>query len=461
MSEERQLIDEYLDGGLTSEENDRLTKWLAADAEHIRQFVRETHLHREIREVMLARPYHDCGLADVENLKRGAVRSQRRLGKRQVPAKLKLESLRVAWSWLWRPAVALAACLLLVGAGIWFFPAAGVPVLAEVTGGELALERAGQILVGTVGARLQAGDIFRTPSNVAAEITFAPEKTRITVQPGTELILATTSRGKRFDLRVGRLKASVARQRPFQPMVVRTPQAEATVLGTKFSLLTGSNATRLEVTEGRVRFARASDSSAVIVSAGKYAIAANGTKLAALPLTGGLLREWWARVTGGTRFGLREDPRFPNHPDGRDTTPDFDLKLAETNQLGIRICGYVHPPVTGDYEFGLDCSLPGTSCAELSLSPNEKRADAFQIDRTGGTMPSKDLEIRAARSRGAVGIAVVPRVAFRLEAGRRYYIEMQILINTRGEAHLAVSWRQPGGTRQPLTGEFLSPFKPK
>src|SRR5512135_3001263 len=64
MSEAQQLIDAYLDGELTSEEQGRFAEWLAADAEHIRQFVRESHIHRQIREVMLARPYRAYGLSE-------------------------------------------------------------------------------------------------------------------------------------------------------------------------------------------------------------------------------------------------------------------------------------------------------------------------------------------------------------------------------------------------------------
>ena len=73
------------------------------------------------------------------------------------------------------------------------------------------------------------------------------------------------SRGKRFALRAGKIEASVARQRPFRPMVIVTPQAEARVLGTHFTLAADTNATTLEVTEGKVKFTRASDGKAVKV----------------------------------------------------------------------------------------------------------------------------------------------------------------------------------------------------
>ena len=39
------LLDSYFDGDLTSEEKQQLEDWLLADAEHVRVFVEEAHLH--------------------------------------------------------------------------------------------------------------------------------------------------------------------------------------------------------------------------------------------------------------------------------------------------------------------------------------------------------------------------------------------------------------------------------
>ena len=74
---------------------------------------------------------------------------------------------------------------------------------------------------------------------------------------------------------MGKLEATVARQRPFKPLLVRTPNAEARVLGTKFTLTTTTNRTRLDVSEGSVRLTRASDGAAVKVGAGQYAVVAD------------------------------------------------------------------------------------------------------------------------------------------------------------------------------------------
>jgi hypothetical protein len=335
---------------------------------------------------------------------------------------------------------------LIAAVGVWWLgPTVGKPGLTEIRGGEPSLERGGQFLPTAVGMRLQSGDILRAPSNVTAVIGFAPENTRVTLQPGTELALAGMSHGKRLDLRLGKLEASVTRQRPLRPMEITTPQAEVRVVGTRFTLAVTTNATRLDVTEGQVRLTRAADGSSVRVPGDHYAVVANATVLAALPHTGGLLREWWGNVVGKTRFALREDPRFPDRPESHDSIHDFELRLSETNRLGLRLRGYLHPPATGEYEFFLEYSLPGSSYAGVTMSPNENPADGVGIASTG---------------RAGIGATQTPP-PIRLVAGRRYYIEAQVLINSKGEGHLALEWKPPKGSRELITSEFLSPFKTK
>jgi len=64
-------------------------------------------------------------------------------------------------------------------------------------------------------------------------------------------------------------------------MILVTAQAEARVLGTKFTLTTTTNATRLDVSEGRVRLTRTADGARVDVPEGRWTIAATGVEPAA------------------------------------------------------------------------------------------------------------------------------------------------------------------------------------
>jgi ferric-dicitrate binding protein FerR (iron transport regulator) len=50
----RELIDAYLDGELTPEGEAELAAWLAADREHLRRFVFETHAHRQLRDLLVS-----------------------------------------------------------------------------------------------------------------------------------------------------------------------------------------------------------------------------------------------------------------------------------------------------------------------------------------------------------------------------------------------------------------------
>ncbi len=89
--------------------------------------------------------------------------------------------------------------------------------------------------------------------------------------------------GKFVALAHGTLTADVAKQT--QPMVLATPNAESTVLGTKLVLTFAADATRLDVRQGRVRLARRGERGSVEVGANHFAVAAAGSPLAprALP----------------------------------------------------------------------------------------------------------------------------------------------------------------------------------
>jgi len=118
----------------------------------------------------------------------------------------------------------------------------------------------------------------------AAILTFA-DRTQLELGPGTELRdvfdqepTGKGARGKRLVVVRGRVTATVAKQPPEQPFVLATPHGEAKVVGTTLRLTVDASATRLEVTEGKVRLSRA-DGKSVDVSSGQFAVAAPGLEL--------------------------------------------------------------------------------------------------------------------------------------------------------------------------------------
>jgi FecR protein len=361
-----------------------------------------------------------------------------------------------------RACLPTAICLILAaGFGVWYFnPTIGEPALADVQGSGLILERAGERFPAGVGVRLQPGDVLRTPEHVTAVIGYAPENTRVKVLPGTELTLTTSSRGKLFALGLGKLEATVSRQTPFRPMIIATQQAQARVVGTRFTLLVTNNSTRLDVMEGKVRFTRLSDEKFVQVNTGHYAVAAADYELASLPFTGNVLREWWSGVKGKNKMSLPNDPRFPYRPNGHDLVPDFEVKVAETNQFGMRVCGYIHPPVTGGYRFWLESpptDFKAVGYAALLMSPTENPADAVEIAQTGGSGMMFGGTISPYISGDSTTKAPPP---IPLVAGRRYYFEARMVVE-HGAGNLSVFWQPSGQDREVLSSKYLSPWKPE
>ena len=96
---------------------------------------------------------------------------------------------------------------------------------------------------------LHAGDLVNGP----ATITFPGEGTTLQLGNCSALTIEAPDPGKRLWLSQGRLTASVDPQA--DPLIIRTPDARATVIGTRFVLLTERGSTRLEVSHGKVRLA--------------------------------------------------------------------------------------------------------------------------------------------------------------------------------------------------------------
>ncbi len=122
----------------------------------------------------------------------------------------------------------------------------------------------------------------REPPHLAL-VEFA-DGTRIRLEGDSAVDRITSDPAKRVVLRSGSLWVEAARQPAGRPMICETPQAEACVLGTVFSLKVDGESTRLEVREGKVRLTRLRDRRSVVVLSGQYAVAAPGVELAARPL---------------------------------------------------------------------------------------------------------------------------------------------------------------------------------
>ena len=328
---------------------------------------------------------------------------------------------RAASPWIakWRVGFALAGATALLIAGFLISrPVVGQPMLIAPPSGSAVVVRAGTLTqVGGQFALLPM-DIVNVTGTSIVTIAYAPENTHLQLLPGTTLKLLPGSEAKRFELRSGSLEAAVARQRLFWPLLVRTPQAEVRVLGTKFTLTTTTNATRLEVTEGNVRLTRTADGVHVDVPEGRYAEAATGVELNALSQTGSILREYWTNLPGDAINDLLDDARYPGGSSGHDYVDLLEVPAAGTTNYGCRLVGYLHPPVTGQYTFWIAAS----PSAAFNLSPDENPAKAVRLF-TGGFDFGRGQESQPREWERKVINMRVQSQPITLLAGRRYYIE--------------------------------------
>jgi hypothetical protein len=88
---------------------------------------------------------------------------------------------------------------------------------------------------------------------------------------------AREGRGKEAFLARGRLTAEVTPQAAGRPMLLTTPQAQATVVGTRFTLTVDGRSTRLDVEHGAVQIAGLAGGAPALVHASEYALVVEGS----------------------------------------------------------------------------------------------------------------------------------------------------------------------------------------
>ncbi len=137
------------------------------------------------------------------------------------------------------------------------------------------------------GLGLVPGQEIRTSGRSAFAAVKVTDGTRLELSADGALRLLSDwkagSASRSFRVEQGVLSAQVARQPAGQPMSFVTPHGEAKVLGTQLVLNVGTEVTRLEVREGRVRLTRAEDGASVEVTRDHYAMVLKGAALAAKP----------------------------------------------------------------------------------------------------------------------------------------------------------------------------------
>jgi anti-sigma factor RsiW len=207
----------------------------------------------------------------------------------------------------WRVLSAAAAVLIVAGAyvyrNVWPGPNRGIDVAVLVTIAKLeAVSGSVFLMTDLDDSRVpaQAGYRFNSKEGMRIE---GPGRATIVYYDGTRIDLISSNsfakfwlknlkdfnpidrdltNGRKVSLVAGVIEASVTPQT--SPMMIGTPHAEAIIVGTQFKLNVTTDATRLEVSEGRVELTRRSDGKKVLVSEKQGATATRDSDLLVEPL---------------------------------------------------------------------------------------------------------------------------------------------------------------------------------
>lgn len=311
------LLQGYVEGSLDQARRSDLAAALAGDAELRRQFDQDVR-----NAVFIAARMAPCDRAGMvhaivqlarrsrASARWAAVSSIRRavVGSRRGPRRKR--------SWLGSPAffvlAAAAATLAFVFGAVYvdhLLPAR-VSDLSQMAS---IVELHGTARIGAgapgqpaqVGDRLAAGGTLHSDSEAMIRLRF-PDRTELVLRGAVQLSVPMpgTEQGKRLRLDSGELSVDVAPQPASAPLVIATPRATATIVGTRFNLTTHPDASYLDVAHGTVRLTRQSDRQSVMVQAGQYAEADAGMQVMQVhdagSLDAGLAAHWALDDATGT-----------------------------------------------------------------------------------------------------------------------------------------------------------------
>ncbi len=181
------------------------------------------------------------------------------------------------WRRLRNLALLATSLLVMVAVGVtlnqWKLATTGITTLAALEG-EVTVTRRGSQVAIEPGLPLRADDRLDTRAGASLVLRYE-DGTEVQLAGGSQAVVGVDSvtQGKRVELNLGKLAASIRPQAQGRAMIFATPQAEALVLGTEIILEANSEETRLEVTAGRVQLVRARDAQAVFVNAEQLGLA--------------------------------------------------------------------------------------------------------------------------------------------------------------------------------------------
>ena len=165
--------------------------------------------------------------------------------------------------------------------------------------------------------------------------------------------------------------------------------------------------------------------------------------------TGSLNVHLWSGICGMNVDILRNWSHFPYFPDKRSFVSEFrKTQVANVENSGERIFGFVHPQVSGMYKF----AITSDDTSELWLSRNEDPASSEMIARVYSPHGSAwTVEGDYKKYPDQISKEIL------LHAGKKYYIE-SLSKQGSGAAHVAVYWSYGNSTFEIISSKYLSSF---
>jgi hypothetical protein len=165
--------------------------------------------------------------------------------------------------------------------------------------------------------------------------------------------------------------------------------------------------------------------------------------------TGRIIRQWWSNIGAGTAIGdLTGNANYPDNPTGMEFVDLFEGPVDWMDNYGSRLCGWLFPPVTGNYTFWIATDDAG----QLWLSTDADPANKVLIASVSGWVGSRDFDNNSGQ-----GGTNQKSAAISLQAGKVYYIEAMMKEGGGGD-NIAVAWQGgPIATRQVITADYVGP----
>lgn len=280
------LLARCLDGGATSDWQALHTKLAAVrkDTEVLDAYAETCALHHDLRSVLAPGASDTAFLRGVES----ALNEERKNSGRfvlEVTQRTRTQILKRKRDLRNRGlVVAGIAALVLIAAGVYFLRGStNAPSIGRIVraGAGVQLTRGTTQRAVNNGETLFGDDIVQMGS--AAEGAEIELDEKVTLQASADTVV-TLRKGQphALELQQGKLTVSVGPHPKDHPFIIRTPHADAEVMGTRFALDVDADRTRLDVFESRVKLRMLPDSTSTIVDAGFTAEARPGAAIVAV-----------------------------------------------------------------------------------------------------------------------------------------------------------------------------------